>query len=82
MEAFTQARVRQKEARRLCEQKCDEALEAGTMFNGAMKDTLEKAEALEKYAETVTLRELSLWRPRKQTSSVRSSTATKKPGGI
>ena len=56
MEAFTAARERQDEARRLYEQKCDEAAEAETKFNGTIMDTLEKAEAPEKHVKTVTMR--------------------------
>ena len=43
-EALTQARERQEEARRLYEQNCEGATEAETMFNDAIKDTLEQAE--------------------------------------
>ena len=39
MEALTQARERQEEARRLYPQKCEEAAVAETMFNDTMKDT-------------------------------------------
>ena len=40
-----------------CSQGWDgEAAEAKTIFNGAIKDTLEKAEALEKHVKTVTMR--------------------------
>ena len=60
MEALTQARERQEAARRLNEQKCEEAAEAGTMFNGIMKDTDEKAEALDNTFKTVTMRAESL----------------------
>ena len=41
MEAFTQARGRQEEARRFYEQKCEEAA-----VDGTTKNTLEKAQAL------------------------------------
>ena len=51
MEAVTQARTRQEEAKRLHEQKCQDAAEAETIFNGAVKDTLEKTETLEKTRE-------------------------------
>ena len=56
MEAATQARERQEETRRLYEQKCQEAGEAETIHSSAIKDTLDKAEALEKRVETVTTR--------------------------
>ena len=55
MEAATQARERQEEARRLHEEKCQEATEAKTIYSEAIKDTLEKNEALEKRV-TVTMR--------------------------
>ena len=44
MEASTQARERQEEAKVAYEVKCQEAAEAEIMFKGAIKDTLEKAE--------------------------------------
>ena len=57
MQATTQARDRQEEARLLCEQKkCQETAEAETIFNGTIKDTLAKTEALEKHVKTVTMR--------------------------
>ena len=60
MEALTQARERQEEARRLHDQQIDEASAAETILNFTMKDTLEKAEALEKHVRTVTMRAESL----------------------
>ena len=60
MEAVAQAREQQKEARRVCEQKCQDAAEAETIFNGAINDTLEKNKALEKHVRTVTMRAESL----------------------
>ena len=85
MEAATEAREQQEEARRVYEQKCQEATEAEPMFNGAIKDTLEKNKALEKHVMTVTMRAESCgrspWRPQRQTSSRRSSTARKKHRG-
>ena len=57
MEAVSQARERQEEARRLYVQKCERSAEAETIF---IKDTLEKAEALEKHIKTVTMRARSL----------------------
>ena len=57
--ALTQARERQEEARRLYQQKWDEASGAETMFNDTTKD-LEKAETLERRAKTVTMRTESL----------------------
>ena len=60
MEALTQERERQEEARCVCEQKCDEASVAQTMFNDTFKVTLEKAEALERHVKTVTMRAESL----------------------
>ena len=47
-------------ARRLCEQKCDGACVAETMFNDTIKDTLGRAEALEGHEKTVTMRAGSL----------------------
>ena len=61
MEALTQARERQEEARRLHKHKCEDAAEAGTVFNGAIRDTLENTEALKKRAKTVTMRAEPLW---------------------
>ena len=55
LEALTQARQRQEEARRLHAQKCEEAAEAEMRFNGAIKDTLEKADALETHVKTATM---------------------------
>ena len=59
-EALTQARERQEEARRLYGEKCDAACAAEATFNGAVKDTIEKAEALKKHVKTVTMRVESL----------------------
>ena len=56
MEAATQARERQEEARLIREKKSQETAEAETIFNGTSKDTLEKTEALEKHVKTVTMR--------------------------
>ena len=56
LEAFTQARDRQEEARRFHEHNCEEAGEPETKFNGTVKDTLEKAEALEKHVKKVSTR--------------------------
>ena len=53
LEAFSQARDRQEEATRLYEHNCEEAAEPETKFNGSVKDTLEKAEALEKHVKKV-----------------------------
>ena len=53
MEAATQARERQEEARLIREKKSQETAEAETIFNGT---TLEKTEALEKHVKTVTMR--------------------------
>ena len=52
MEALAQARQRQAETK----QKCLEAAEAETIHSGAIKETLEKAEALEHHVKTVTMR--------------------------
>ena len=46
----------QVEARVAHEKKCQEAVEAETIFNGTIKDTLAKNEALEKHVKTVTMR--------------------------
>ena len=43
MEAVTQARERQEEARRLYEQECQDAAEAETIFNGAIAGETRKA---------------------------------------
>ena len=56
MEAAIQARERQEEARLFCETKSQETAEAETIFNGTIKDTLEKTEALKKHVKTVTMR--------------------------
>ena len=50
VEALTQARERQEEARRLYEQKCEKTAESETKFNGTIMVTLQKAEALGKHA--------------------------------
>ena len=55
MDALTQAREQQV-ARRLHEHMCQEAAEAKTMYNSTIKDTLEKAETLEKHVKAVTMR--------------------------
>ena len=60
MEAVTHERERQEETRRLYEQKCHETAEAETFFSGAIKDTLENTESLEKHVKTVTMRAESL----------------------
>ena len=61
MEATTRARNRQEEARLLYERKkCQETAEAETIFNGTIKDTLAKTEALEKHVKTVNIRVESL----------------------
>ena len=52
----TEARERQEEAMLFHEEKCQEAAEAETIFNGTIKDTLEQTEALEKHVKTVTMR--------------------------
>ena len=44
------------EARVAYEEKCQEAAEAETIFNGTTKDTRAKTEALEKHVKTVTMR--------------------------
>ena len=75
MEALTQVREREEEARRLHEQKCEKAAEAETMFNGPIMDTLEKAEALEKHVKTATMTTESL---PTETFSRRFSSAKKK----
>ena len=58
-EAVAQARERQAETRRLHEQTCQDPAEAETIFNGAIKDTLENTEALEKHVKRQTMREES-----------------------
>ena len=60
MEAATEAREWQAGTRRLHEQKRQAAAEAKTMYSGAIKDTLEKTEALERDVKTVTTRAESL----------------------
>ena len=59
-EALTSARARQEDARRIQDQKCNEAAAAETNCTNAMQDVLEKAEALEQHVETVTMRADSL----------------------
>ena len=54
---------------------CQDAAKAETIFNGAVKDTHEKTEALEKHVKTG-----DFWQPRRQTSR-RTSTAKKKRRG-
>ena len=49
-----------KKARRLFEEKCDEAFVPETMFNDTIKDTLERADALERRVTRVTMRAESL----------------------
>ena len=57
IEATTQARERQEEAKLfVTSKKCQETAEAETNFNGTIKDTLAKNEALEKYVKTVIMR--------------------------
>ena len=56
MEAATQARERQEEARLAYVQKCPDATEAETIFSEAIKNSLAKTEALEKHVKTVTMR--------------------------
>ena len=60
MEAITQARDWQEEAKRLYDQQIAEAVEAEEVHNDAIKRTLEKTDALEKHVKTVTLRTDSL----------------------
>ena len=60
MTALTQARERQEEARRIYEHKWDEASVDETLFIDTIKDTLEKAEAVERHVKTVTIRALCL----------------------
>ena len=54
--ALIQPRERQEEARRLHEQICDEVAVAETMNNGAIENTLQKPEALERRVKTVIIR--------------------------
>ena len=60
MEAATQAREWQDEARLFYVQKIQDAAEAETIFKGTIKETLEISEALEKHLKTVTMRAESL----------------------
>ena len=57
IEAATHTRLWQAKASRRYKQKCPEA---ETAYSGAIKDTLEKTEALEKHVQTVTMRAESL----------------------
>ena len=57
---ISQRRERQEGARCLYQQRCQDAAETETMFNGAIQDAVEKAEALEKHVKTVTMRAESL----------------------
>ena len=52
MEALAQARQRQAETKH----KCQEAAKAETIHSGAIRETFEKAEALEQHVKTVTMR--------------------------
>ena len=54
------ARDHQEEARLACDQKCQDAAEAETIYNDAIKNSLEKPDALEKHVKTVTMRPESL----------------------
>ena len=60
MDAITQARDWQEEAKRLYDQQIAEAAEAEEIYNDAIKRTPEKTEALEKHVKTVTMRSDSL----------------------
>ena len=60
VEVATRAREWQEEAKRLCDQKFQEAGEAEAVHNDAIKCTVEKTEALEKLVKTVTMRADSL----------------------
>ena len=52
MEAATQAREQQEEAGLAHDPKCQDAAEAETILNDAIKGTLWKTEALEKHVKT------------------------------
>ena len=78
MEAASEARERPEEARRLYQEKREDAAETETMFNGAIQDALEKAEARETRQDRDQERGRSLWRSQTLTSSRRSSTTKKK----
>ena len=56
MEATAQVRGRQEEARGFLGSAKMSRAEGETIFNGTIKDTLAKSEALEKYVKTVTMR--------------------------
>ena len=61
MEGTTQARERQEEAMLfLRAKKAKETAEAETIFNGTIRDTLAKTEALEKHVKTVNMSPESL----------------------
>ena len=60
MEAATQAREQQEEARLAYDQKCQDSADAETTSNDAIKNSLENTEALEKHVKTVTMRAESL----------------------
>ena len=60
MDAITQARDWQEEAKRLYDQQIAEAAEAEEIYNDAITRTPEKTEALEKQVKTVTMRSDSL----------------------
>ena len=57
---ISQRRERPEEARCLYQQKCQEAAETETMFNGAIQHTLGKTEALQKHVQIGTMRAESL----------------------
>ena len=56
MEASTQAREQQAEARLAHDQKCQDAADAETANTDAIENSLENTEALEKHVKTVTMR--------------------------
>ena len=56
---LTSARARQEDARRIHDQKCNEAAVAETNYTNATRDVLGKAEALENHVKTVTMRKNS-----------------------
>ena len=80
MEAI-QARERQEEARRLQEQKCQDASEAKTVYTEANKCTLEKTEALEKHAKNGRNAGGDAGRPRRETSLKHSWSARRRRSG-
>ena len=79
MEAITEARDWQEEAKRLYDQQIAEAAEAEEIYNDSVKRTPEKTEALEKHVKTMTMRADSLAATEADFFQCQSSTTQKRP---